>query len=124
MPRQLWVEVDYRNYREAYRRFFPEMPVSDFVVDHILNRRLARALGYRYIRLIHVSRGVNSSSGRGSEYDVINYENPEGLEAERFKESPHQIFYAAPDDLLKMLNLKVGAFPLNNLRDHLHWFYG
>lgn len=69
-------------------------------------------------------RGVTSSSGRGLEYDVINYNNPEGLNAVRFKESPHQISYAAPDDLLKMLNIKVGAFPLNNLRDNLHLFYG
>lgn len=122
--RQCWVEVDHHFYRRAYQRCYPDLPLSDFVIDHILNRRLARALGFRYIRLIHVSRGVNSSSGRGSEFDVINYNNPEGLNAERFKESPHQIFYAAPDDLLKMLNIKVGAFPLDNLRDNLHLFYG
>ena len=122
--RQCWVEVDFRNYRQAYRRSYPDLALSGFVIDHILNRRLARALGFRYIRLIHVSRSVNSSSGRGSEFDVINYQNPEGLNAERFKASPHQISYAAPDDLLKMLNLKVGAFPLNNLRDNLHLFYG
>lgn len=121
---QCWVEVDYRGYRQAYQRVYPELSLGGFVIDHIQNRRSARKLGLRYVRLIHVSRGVNSSSGRGSEYDVINYNNPEGLNAERFQGSPHQISYAAPDDLLKMLNLKVGAFPLNNLRDHLHWFYG
>lgn len=122
-PRQCWVEVDYPAYRDAYKKCHPDLALGNFVIDHILNRRLARALGFRYVRLIHVSRGVNSSSGRGSEYDVINYNNPEGLASERFKESPNQIFYAAPDDLLKMLNIKVGAFPLDNLRDHLHLFY-
>ncbi|GAB5561817.1 MAG: hypothetical protein SynsKO_34640 [Synoicihabitans sp.] len=121
---QCWVEVDYTAYRQAYQRCYPDLSLRGWVIDHILNRRLARAKGFRYVRLIHVSRGVNSSSGRGSESDVISYRNPDGLKAERFQESPHQIFYAAPDDLLKMLNVKVGGFPLNNLRDNLHLFYG
>jgi len=46
------------------------------------------------------------------------------LEAERFKESSHQIYYGVPDELLKMLNVNVGACPLNNLRDNLQLFYG
>lgn len=120
--RQCWVRVAYRAYRRAYQDCFPDLDLRDYVIDHIHNRRLAKALEYGYIRLMHVSRGVNSSSGRGEEFDVITYKNPAGLK--RFTESPHRIAYANPADLLKMLDIKVGAFPLNNLRDHLHLFYG
>ena len=121
--RQCWVHVDYPypDYREAYAECFPDIDLSSFVVDHIRNRRLARRLGYNYIRLIHVSRGVNSSSGRGEESSTINYNNPAGLS--RFVQSNHNVSYADPADLLKMLNIKVGGFPLNNVRDKHHLFY-
>lgn len=120
-PLQCWVHVDYTAYRARYRRLFPN-PSKDFVIDHIRNRRFARRLGFNYVRLLHVSRGINSSSGRGEEYDVINYKNPRGLD--KWEESKHQIDYADPSDILKMLNEKVGGFPLNNLREKLPWFYG
>lgn len=120
-PIQCWVHVNYTAYRNRYRKIFPDTPGS-MVIDHIRNRRFARVLGYNYIRLIHVSRGINSSSGRGEEYDVINYKNPEGLS--KWSESKDEIDYADPADLLKMLNEKVGGFPLNNLRLKLPWFYG
>jgi hypothetical protein len=121
-PLQCWVHVDYTGYRMRYRCCFPEIDTRGMVIDHILNRRFARVLGYNYIRLIHVGRGINSSSGRGMEYDVINYNNPDGLD--KFTEHEDLICYADPSDLMKILNLKVGAFPLNNVRDSLHLFYG
>jgi len=120
--RQCWVHIDYSGYRKCYQRCFPELDLDQLVVDHIRNRRFAKQLGFEYVRLLHVARGVNSSSGRGEEYNVINYQNPDGLS--KFKHSDHEINYADPADLLKMLNIKVGAFPLNNLRDHMHLFYG
>jgi hypothetical protein len=92
------------------------------VIDHMLNRRFAQSLGFNYVRLIHIQRGVNSSSGRGVEYDVINYNNPSGLST--FTESPNEIYYADPSDLMKILDMKVGAFPLDNVRENLYLFYG
>lgn len=119
---QCWVHVDYTAYRACYKKCYRDLDLKGMVVDHIRNRRFAKVLGFEFIRLIHVSRGVNSSSGRGEEYDVINYNNPKGLS--KFEASKDEISYADPSDLLKILNIKVGAFPLNNLRDNLYLFYG
>jgi hypothetical protein len=38
---QVWVYVDYRGYRAAYCRAFSDEPLSELVLDHILNRRKA-----------------------------------------------------------------------------------
>jgi hypothetical protein len=119
---QCWVRIDYTSYRNRYKSCFPDTNVDKMVIDHILNRRFAKVLGFNYVRLIHVDKSVNSSSGRGMEYDVINYKNPDGLS--RFEESLGEIFYADPSDLMKILNMKIGAFPLDNVRDNLYLFYG
>ena len=120
--RQCWVHVDYPSpdYREAYAKCFPNINLpSDVCVDHIFNRRLAKRVGYNYVRLIHVSRGVNSSSGRGEERSTYN----DSAVRSRFAKSNNNVYYASPVDLLKMLNIKVGGFPLNNVRDKHHLFY-
>jgi hypothetical protein len=119
---QCWVKIDYTGYRGRYKSCFPNINVDKLVIDHILNRRFAKTLGYNYVRLIHVGKNVNSSSGRGMEYDVINYKNPDGLS--KFEESLDEIYYADPSDLMKMLNIKIGAFPLDNVRDSSYLFYG
>lgn len=118
---QCWVHYKYTAYRACYRRCFPDINIDDQVIDHIFNRRFAKPIGFKYLRLIHVDRGVNSSSGRGMEYDVINFNNPKGLN--KFKESPNEIYYGDPSDLLKMLNIKNGAFPLFNVGKHINLFY-
>lgn len=41
-PRQVWVHVDYTAYRRAYMRGFPDVDLTGFVLDHIMNRRVAR----------------------------------------------------------------------------------
>src|SRR2546422_111586 len=40
--RQVWVHVDYGAYRHAYSRAFPEVDLTGFVLDHVMNRRVAR----------------------------------------------------------------------------------
>ncbi|GHV73723.1 hypothetical protein AGMMS49940_10250 [Spirochaetia bacterium] len=117
-----WVRTDYTCYRNRYKNCFPNINIDKMVIDHILNRRFAKALGFNYVRLIHVDRGVNSSSGSGMEYDVIKYRNPDGLS--KFEESLEKIYYADPSDLMKILNMKVGSFPLDNVRDNSYLFYG
>jgi hypothetical protein len=120
--RQCWVRTDYMSYRNRYKKCFPDINVDKMVIDHILNRRFAKALGFNYVRIIHISKSANSSSGRGMEYDVINYRNPDGLS--KFEKSSDKIYYADPSDLMKILNMKIGAFPLDNVRDSSYLFYG
>jgi hypothetical protein len=121
--RQVWVEVDLKNYRKAYLKAFENSHTDKtYVIDHIMNRKLARALGYRYVRLLHVERNVNSSSGRGGETFAM--ENLElGLQINP-EINAGEIVYADPMDLLKMLNVKVGGFGLDAVRDNHHLFYG
>jgi hypothetical protein len=62
-PRQVWVDVGYRGYRKAFERVLPEVNIKGLVLDHILNRNVARTTGFKYVRIVPVSRSVNSSHG-------------------------------------------------------------
>lgn len=55
-PRQVWVHVDYRNYRRAYLRAFPAVDLTSLVLDHVMNRRVARLKDFAYLRIISISR--------------------------------------------------------------------
>jgi len=41
-PLQVWVHVNYTGYRRAYRRAFPDADLTNLVLDHVMNRRVAR----------------------------------------------------------------------------------
>lgn len=117
---QIWVDIDYKDYRKVYNTHCKDVEKGD-VIDHIMNRRLARGLGYKYVRLLHVSRETNSSSGRGGESFAM--ENlPTGIKINP-DINKSEIVYADPMDLLKMLNVKVGGFGLDAVRDNHHLFY-
>lgn len=58
---QLWVHVKYTAYRAAYQRAFPKENIKGRVLHHTLSRRLAAANGYDYVRIVAISRRVNSS---------------------------------------------------------------
>lgn len=120
---QLWVDVDYRNYRKTYQQVFSDV-IEDtvYVVDHIMNRKLARSLDYRFVRLLHISRKSNSSGGRGGE-TYANTNLPISLRVNP-EANASEIVYADPMDLAKMLNIKVGGFGLEAVRDNHHLFYG
>ena len=106
--RQLWVHVDYSAYRRAYLEAFPEEDIKGRVLDHVLNRRVARLKGFRYVRIVPVSRGANSSSGGLSEkWSVAYHTTPEMKK--RNNESPAQIQYADLADIVKMLDMKTGG---------------
>lgn len=106
--RQLWVHVDYSAYRKAYRQAFPAAEVTDLVLDHVMNRRVARLKGFSYLRIVPVSRGANSSSGGLSEKWAVAYHStPEAVR--RNRESRAQIQYADLADIVKMLDLKTGG---------------
>src|SRR6267154_1577731 len=65
--KQVWVHVDYTSYRKVYEKIFPEENIKNLVVDHIMNRRVARLKGFEYLRITAISREANSSSGNVTE---------------------------------------------------------
>jgi hypothetical protein len=62
-PQQVWVHVDYKGYRAAYAKALPGESLKNVVLDHILNRKMARAMRFDYLRIVPISREANSSSG-------------------------------------------------------------
>src|SRR5947209_3570042 len=66
-PRQVWVDVDYSAYRRAYIRAFPEVDLTGLVLDHVMNRRVSRLKGVKYLRIVQISRASNFSHGSLSE---------------------------------------------------------
>jgi hypothetical protein len=68
--KQVWTHVDYRHYRKAYKNALPETDVSGLVIDHVLNRRVARVKGFTYIgswRLLEARiRAVGACARSGS----------------------------------------------------------
>jgi hypothetical protein len=70
---QVWVHVDDRRYRAAYLHAFPGHDLADRVLDHVMNRRVARLKAFSYLRLVPISRGANSSSGGLSEKWAVAY---------------------------------------------------
>lgn len=107
-PRQVWVHVDYRAYRRAYAKAFPKEVLDGHVLDHVLNRRVARLKGFAFLRIVAVSRSANSSSGGLSEkWAVAHHSTPKMRK--RNRESPAQIQYADLADLVKMLDMKTGG---------------
>lgn len=129
---QVWVHVDYTNYRQAYIRLgMPEIPPEQFL-DHIQNREAIRLRGYShpYLRLCPVSRQVNTSGGHIT--------GGEGMEKEflRTIDDQHEVVqnalrdaldceicYADPMDLTKMLDIPPGTQNLGGVGAMLQQFY-
>lgn len=105
---QVWVHVDYSKYRYAYLKVFPDENVNDLVLDHVLNRRVARLKGFRYLRIVPISRAANSSSGGLSENGGVEYHSSPRMKRIN-AESPVKIQYADLADIVKMLDIKTGG---------------
>lgn len=60
-PQQVWVHVAYSGYRRAYGRAFPDADIGDIVLDHVMNRRVARLKRFSFLRIVPISRASNSS---------------------------------------------------------------
>lgn len=115
-PMQVWVDVDYRAYRSAYARAFPEADLTGLVLDHVLNRRIARLKGFKYLRIVPISRGANSSHGALSEgWGVAYHSSPEMREKNRTSQAVVQ--YADLADIVKMLNIKGGGSVMDNVNE-------
>ena len=107
-PRQVWVHVDYTGYRRAYIRAFPDVDIADFVIDHVMNRRVARLKGFQYLRVVPVARAVNSSHGGLSEKWAVDYHSsPRMMEINRASKASVQ--YADISDIVKMINMEGGG---------------
>ena len=107
-PRQVWVHVDYTGYRRAYIQAFQDVDLTDFVIDHVMNRRVARLKGFKYLRVVHVSRVVNSSHGGLSEKWAVDYHSsPRMIEINLASKAVVQ--YADLSDIVKMTNREGGG---------------
>ena len=107
-PKQVWVHVDFAGYRTAYTKGFPEEDLKNLVLDHVLNRRVGRLKGFRYLRVVPISRGANSSSGGLSEKWAVEYHSSQHM-VKWNKENPKFIQYADLADIVKMLDIKTGG---------------
>lgn len=107
-PRQVWVHVDYSAYRRAYIRAFPDLDLTGFVIDHVMNRRVARLKGFAYLRIVPISRASNSSHGGLSEGWAVEYHSSPMMR-ERNKASQAVVQYADIADIVKMLNMEGGG---------------
>jgi hypothetical protein len=106
--RQVWVDVDDRAYRRAYASAFPEQDLKGLVLDHVMNRRVARLKGFRYLRIVPISRAANSSSGGLSEKWAAAYHGTPHMVAIN-KHPSTFIQYADLADIVKMLDVKTGG---------------
>lgn len=115
-PRQVWVHVDYTGYRRAYRQAFPETDLSDYVLDHVMNRRVARVKGFAFLRIVPISRKANSSHGGLSEgWAVAFHSSPRMLE--KHLASQASVQYADLSDIVKMLNMQGGGSLMDIVND-------
>lgn len=107
-PRQVWVHVDYGAYRRAYIRAFPDVVLTGLVLDHVMNRRVARLKGFAYLRIVPISRAANSSHGGLSEgWGVEHHSSLRMTKINRASQAVIQ--YADLADIVKMLNMEGGG---------------
>jgi hypothetical protein len=115
-PRQVWVHVDYTAYRRAYIRAFPDADLTGFVLDHVMNRRVARLKGFTYLRIVPISREANSSHGGLSEgWGVEYHSSPKMMELNKASQAVVQ--YADLSDIVKMLNMEGGGSFMENVNE-------
>lgn len=121
---QVWVDVDFDGYRRAYLGFGLSIPAGYFL-DHVQNRRAMRLRdrSHPWLRLCPVDRRVNTSGGlptggEGMEYEYVSRAMPLGR-----IDADHQVIYADPMDLTKMLNIAPGVGTLDGVRDTQDLFY-
>lgn len=103
---QVWVHVDHMAYRKAYALIDPTMDIAGKVIDHVRNRRVARIMGFEYVRVIPISRRANSSSGGLSEKWECEFQSLPSTKAWHLA-NPTQIQYADITDIAKMLDMSM-----------------
>ena len=104
--RQVWVSHSYSRYRYAYVRALGRESVAGKVLAHMYNRRMAAFRGYKFIRLVPVSRGANSSSSFTEQWGVTRSETDLGARREKLG---LKMQYADLGDLMVMLDIQLGG---------------
>jgi hypothetical protein len=118
--KQLWVDVNYTDYRKVYSEVFPEVLLTkDIAIDHLMNRKLTSAFEYKYIRVLHIDKSINTKHGttyetlaiRGDKHDKVSKELKiaSHIEKESEAQKNQQIQYADTFELAKILNLPCGS---------------
>lgn len=113
---QVWVHVDYTSYRRAYSRAFPNVDLNSLVLDHVMNRRVARLKGFLYLRIVPISREANSSHGSLSEGWAVEYHSSPRMR-ELNKASLASVQYADLADIVKMLSMGGGGSFMDIVND-------
>jgi hypothetical protein len=113
---QVWVHVDYGAYRRECRLAFPDFNLAGLVLDHVLDRRVARLKGFGYLRIIPISRGANSSHGALSEDWSVEYHSSPAMR-EKARASQAVVQYADISDITKMLNIQGGGSHMDNVNE-------
>jgi hypothetical protein len=81
-----------------------------------MNRRVARLKGFRYLRIVPISRTANSSHGSLSEECGVDYHSsPRMRKLNRTSKAVVQ--YADLCDIVKMLNMEGGGSFMQNVND-------
>lgn len=104
--RQVWVSYSYSRYRYAYAKALGQESVSGKILAHMYNRRMAALRGYNFIRLVPVSRRVNSSSSFTEQWGVELAESDLGVRREKLG---LRMQYADLGDLMVMLGIQLGG---------------
>lgn len=110
---QAWVDIRYSGYRKSYKTVFPEESIQDRVIHHVMNRRYAALHGFRYVRLVSISRSANSSSGFSENWGVELTENCKL----RRRQGEAEISYADIAQVMPMLDMPVGGGVMENVRE-------
>lgn len=117
---QVWVHVDDRRYRAAYANALPHHELAGRVLDHVMNRRVARLKGFTYLRLVPISRGANSSSGGLSEKWAVAYHSTPEMVAKNRADRSH-VQFADLADIVKMMDVKTGGSLQDPVNDAQAW---
>lgn len=107
LRRQVWVHIAFARYRTAYKKAFPEEPIGNKVLSHVMNRRVAALKGFAYVRIVPTSRGCNSSSGFSENWGVALHST--AGQAEFNERQGARIQYADLPELMLMLDMKIGG---------------
>ena len=81
-----------------------------------MNRRVARLKGFKYLRIVPVSRAVNSSHGSLSEKWALEYHSsPKMLKLNEASQAVVQ--YADLSDIVKMINMEGGGSLMESVNE-------
>ncbi|GLS00427.1 hypothetical protein GCM10007859_04330 [Brevundimonas denitrificans] len=106
-PLQVWVHRTYGRYRRAYQRAFPDTELDGLVLSHAMNRRLAAAKGFDFVRLTPTSRAANSSSAFAEGWAIDRHSVDEQIE--RNRKLGLSVQYADLTDLMLILDIRLGG---------------